>query len=47
MPPITITIPAGGVPDVDFNCTNSGCTPPGGDPGATHEMMLGTIHVAP
>ena len=46
MPPITITIPAG-VPDVDFNCTNSGCTPPGGDPGATHEMMLGTIHVAP
>jgi len=47
LPPITITIPAGGVPDVDFNCTNSGCTPPGGDPGATHEVMLGTIHIAP
>jgi len=47
LPPITITIPAGGVPDVDFNCTNSGCTPPGGDPGTTHEMMLGTIHIAP
>jgi PKD repeat protein len=40
--PITITIPASGVPDVSFNCNNTSCGTP-----SQHENMLGTIHIAP
>jgi PKD repeat protein len=44
LPPITITIPAGGVPQdiVKFNCTNTSC-----GNSEQHEGMLGIIHVVP
>jgi PKD repeat protein len=41
-PPIIITIPAGGVPDVNFNCMNTSC-----GNSQQHEGMLGIIRVVP
>ncbi len=41
-PPITITIPAGGIPDVSFSCLNTSC-----GNSQQHEGMLGLIHIAP
>ena len=46
MPPITITIPAGASPTWTSTARTRAAAA-GGDPGATHEMMLGTIHIAP
>ena len=39
--PSRLTIPAGGLPDCDFNCTNSGCTPRSAAaiPAPSHEMI--------
>ncbi len=42
LPPVTITIPAGGIPDVNFSCLNTSC-----GTAQQHEGMLGLIHVAP
>ena len=41
-PPVTLTIPAGGLPDVNFSCLNTSC-----GNAQQHEGMLGLIHVVP
>jgi PKD repeat protein len=42
LPPVTITIPASAIPDVNFSCLNTSC-----GNAQQHEGMLGLIHVVP